>query len=125
MKYYYYLFIFIFSLLVFAEKSIIEQEKQFLEKKDSISKIELIEFFGPAQDSMKKGGLQLLIWDNLFGEMTLHSAPPYTPLDSANFFGKRVLHVVIDSNDLMKEYDYWDYTNPQDFIERGLIEEDN
>jgi hypothetical protein len=111
----------ILSIAIFAKDSIIEKEKAFLDNDKKLSQEELQSFFGMPQDSMKKNGLKLLIWDNLFGKMTLHSAPPYKPLDSASSFGKRVIHVVIDSNNFMKEYDYWDYTNPEDFIKRGLI----
>lgn len=113
----------LFIFTVFAEESIVEKEKSFLERSEQLTQSDLQEFFGVPQDSMKKDDLKLLIWDNLFGKMTMHSAPPYKPLDSALSFGKRVIHVVIDSSGKMKEYDYWDYTNPQDFIERGLIKE--
>ncbi|MDC1069056.1 hypothetical protein OAQ99_07845 [Candidatus Kapabacteria bacterium] len=115
-----YFFILLFTSIICSEESIINKEKQFLSGKSGVPKEELIEFFGSPDDSLSKNKEQLLIWDNLFGKMTMHSAPPYTPLDSANFFGKRILHVVIDSNGNLKEYDYWDYTNPQDFIDRGF-----
>lgn len=115
-----YLFIFIF-IISCKTLSVIDKEKKFLEQNPHATIDELNEFFGTADDSLSKDGLKLYIWDNLWGEKTMYFAPPYSPLDSSDSFGKRVLQVVVDTNGKMKEFDYWDYTNPEDFKERGLL----
>lgn len=95
--------------------SIIEKEKEFLENNSGISKNELIKYLGEPNDSMPFRNGIVFIWDNLNGKMTRMTAPPYTSLDSAKWFGKRQIQTLLDSNGKMIEYKYWDFTNPKDF----------
>jgi hypothetical protein len=106
----------IFAFLVgCSSQSIIEKEREFLKENQNISKSELLKYLGQPDDSMVvKNGI-VFVWDNLNGKMTLMTAPPYTPLDSADWFGKRQIHILFDSNLIMKDYRYWDFTNPKDF----------
>lgn len=112
MKEIFIIFVFLVSC---TSQSIIEKEREFLKENNSLTKSELIKYFGQPDDSMVvKNGI-VFVWDNLNGKMTLMTAPPYTPLDSADWFGKRQIHILFDSNFIMKDYRYWDFTNPEDF----------
>lgn len=113
MKRFFFIFLIICSCV---PKTIIEKEKIFLEKNQDLTIAQAIEYFGVADDSIKIKDGKVMIWDNLNGKMTLMTAPPYFPLDSLRFLGKRQIRILFDtSNNKMKEFKYWDYTNPEDF----------
>lgn len=107
-------FIFVF-LISCVSLSVVEKEREFLEDNPRIDKSGLIEFFGEPDDSIPTKNGMVFVWDNLHGKMTRMAAPPYDPLDSAKWFGKRQIQILLDSNQKMLEYKYWDYTNPKDF----------
>ncbi len=113
MRIFFIIFAFITSCI---NVSIIENEKNFLEKNKELSLEEAINKFGEVDDSLMVRDGKVMIWDNLNGKMVRMTAPPYTPLDSVDWFGKRNLQILFDtSSNKMKSYRYWDYTNPEDF----------
>jgi len=96
--------------------SVIEEERKFLEENPNLTLEEAIKYFGEIDDSIKVREGKVMIWDNLNGKMTRMTAPPYDPLDSTDWFGKRLLQILFDTtNYQMVEYKYWDFTNPKDF----------
>lgn len=113
MKKYFFIFAIICSCV---SLSVIEKERKFLEENPNLTLNEAINYFGEIDDSIivRKG--KVMIWDNLNGKMTRMTAPPYDPLDSTQWFGKRLVQILFDTtNYQMVEYKYWDYTNPKDF----------
>lgn len=113
MKSFFIIFVFMISCVSI---SIIEKEKDFLENNDELSLKEAINKFGEIDDSLELTNGKVMIWDNLNGKMTKMTAPPYDPLDSVKWFGKRQIQILFDrETDKMLEYKYWDFTNPDDF----------
>lgn len=113
MKSFFIIFAFMISCV---SVSIVEKEREFLEKNNELSLQEAINKFGEIDDSLDVKNGKVMIWDNLNGKMTKMTAPPYEPLDSVKWFGKRQIQILFDiDTKKMKEYKYWDFTNPEDF----------
>lgn len=109
------LFLSVFLVFSCSSISIIEKERNYLAANPKLTKTDLFDYFGLPDDSIRVTDGLVYIWDNLNGKMTLATAPPYEPLDSAKWFGKRIIKVLMDSNNTIKKYEYWDFTNPKDF----------
>jgi len=110
-------FFIIFALLTSCISiSVIENEREFLDKNIELTIKDAINKFGEIDDSLEVKNGKVMIWDNLNGKMTRMTAPPYEPLDSATWFGKRQIQILFDvETNKMKEFRYWDFTNPKDF----------
>ena len=113
MKSFFIIFAFLTSCISI---SVIENEREFLDKNIELTLNDAINKFGEIDDSLEVKKGKVMIWDNLNGKMTKMTAPPYEPLDSAKWFGKRQIQILFDNEtNKMIEYKYWDFTNPEDF----------